>query len=658
MKGRIVMGILVVVCGLPVPASAQQHLQVGPNVQVSAGLPDAMHYEMIIAADPAHGERLLACSMVWKLDEVNTVDETYASFDTGHTWKPTLETRGGRHHESWDPDCAYGPDGVAYSLSEGIDTLDRTYDRIARSNDGGRTWSEPAYFKHAERSFMSIDLSSGPRRGWMYVHGSGSDCVPGSKCLHGDGTRVIATPDGGRTIVGESEVPADSLAGNPFVGRGVVLTDGTAIMPTFESSSGWANLPLYDPLGVNRPPANGAVWVLRLTDARKNWPLTIEKSKVSEAWGEWQWNGSPLPYAAADLSGGPFKDRVYVTWVDHRFGKLDAMLAYSTDKGKTWSKPRVVNDDHRWTKGGGPDIVHPAVTVSPQGVVGVMWYDRRDQPDNLGWDVRFRASFDGGETFTPSVKVNTVSQRPLAPDSIVLMTGYEYSPPYPDASEFGVHSFHFSGGHTAGLAADASGAFHVLWADNRTGMPQMWTARVGVTGGVVVNGSQDLASLADASKSIILLVTRPFYHQKTGLIEATVALENDTKGDTVIGPVKVRVLDLRADAGTTTVTNADAGGASEGAVWDFTSLLPNGRLAPHDRTKTKVFTFHLAHPDAIRPFGPNAWVALAHFNTKVLAGRVFVAPDSAKAKHDSTGADPDGGSRGADPDGGRDHDPD
>jgi hypothetical protein len=48
----------------------------------------------------------------------------------------------------------------------------------------------------------------------------------------------------------------------------------------------------------------------------------------------------------------------------------------------------------------------PTVAVNRDGVVGVAWYDRRDNPDNLGWWVRFRASRDGGETFLPSARVS------------------------------------------------------------------------------------------------------------------------------------------------------------------------------------------------------------------------------------------------------------
>src|SRR5204863_7612462 len=47
------------------------------------------------------------------------------------------------------------------------------------------------------------------------------------------------------------------------------------------------------------------------------------------------------------------------------------------------------------------------IAVNRNGVLGVMWYDRRDSPDNLGWTPRFSVSYDGGDTFVPSVKLAT-----------------------------------------------------------------------------------------------------------------------------------------------------------------------------------------------------------------------------------------------------------
>jgi hypothetical protein len=106
------------------------------------------------------------------------------------------------------------------------------------------------------------------------------------------------------------------------------------------------------------------------------------------------------------------------------------------------------------------DALVPAVAVNKSGVVAVSWYDRRglprtrgNLPDRKGWDVRLRASADGGETWAPSVRVNEVTSA---------------GPP--------VRHLLF----TAGLAADASDGFHPVWADHRTGVLQLWTADIRV----------------------------------------------------------------------------------------------------------------------------------------------------------------------------------
>jgi hypothetical protein len=100
------------------------------------------------------------------------------------------------------------------------------------------------------------------------------------------------------------------------------------------------------------------------------------------------------------------------------------------------------------------------ISVNRDGVVGVMWYDRRDYPDNSGYVPRFAASLDGGVTFTSSVLLST------APNALAAQKGAD---------------FLANGGDTAGLVAAADGRFHALWIDNRTGVQQVWTTPISVT---------------------------------------------------------------------------------------------------------------------------------------------------------------------------------
>src|SRR5262249_2643549 len=134
-------------------------------------------------------------------------------------------------------------------------------------------------------------------------------------------------------------------------------------------------------------------------------------------------------------------------------------FASSSDNGRSWTAPRVVDDDGApGPVAGRANHFMPALAVNRSGVVGVSWYDRRDNPDNLGYWVRFSASLDGGATWLPSARVST------------------------SANVVADNEARLNGGDTSGLAADASGVFHPVWVDNRTGVPQVWTAPVAVRG--------------------------------------------------------------------------------------------------------------------------------------------------------------------------------
>ncbi len=122
--------------------------------------------------------------------------------------------------------------------------------------------------------------------------------------------------------------------------------------------------------------------------------------------------------------------------------------------------PLVISDDKATlAPAQEPNNFMPMVAVNKNGVVGICWYDRRENPDNLGYCVRFSASLDGGNTWLPSTRVSTHA-------NVV----YEAE-----------HYLHLNGGDTAGLTADSEGMFHLLWIDNRTGIHQMWTATVRIS---------------------------------------------------------------------------------------------------------------------------------------------------------------------------------
>ena len=82
----------------------------------------------------------------------------------------------------------------------------------------------------------------------------------------------------------------------------------------------------------------------------------------------------------------------------------DIFFIRSTDGGQNWSAPLRVNDDATLN-----DQVMPWIDVKPNGTIDVTWYDRRNDPSDLDWDVYIAMSTDGGNSFTPNMQINDVS---------------------------------------------------------------------------------------------------------------------------------------------------------------------------------------------------------------------------------------------------------
>jgi hypothetical protein len=245
--------------------------------------------------------------------------------------------------------------------------------------------------------------------------------------------------------------------------------------------------------------------------------------------------------------------------------------------------------------GTGPDHFLPVVAVNREGVVGIMWYDRRDVADGMGWDLRFTASLDGGETFLPSVPVSTV---PIRFTEDLRLVSYGFVDNRKDRGhgpdlQVNVEFHQLFAGDTAGMAADAAGVFHPMWSDHRTGAPQLWTAAVTVNGKGLRHGSPGLASLDDVSSLVTMEVLSTAYDQKTRDVAVTIALKN-TSSKPIPQPLKVRILRLTTDVGSS-VQALDAENSKPGpnAVWTFAG---DRELKPNESTVPRTLHFRLAEP--------------------------------------------------------------
>lgn len=565
-------------------------ITVGPNVQVSKARAEMTHNEVLLSADPLNPNRLVGCTMAFSPKQNKVVTLVYVSSDGGKNWDLALTNDSGIH--SGDPACTFGADGSAYFTA--IERLESGSQRLLvfRSKDAGKTWSPPTILIGSgivvDRPYVVADQSASSYQGRVYVYS-----LITHRTVDGENSgyhiALWRSRDGGLTYEGPIVRTPNKFAHHPA--NGVVVSDGTLICLVAELDSQKRNDGYVGSQYRKADVPNGTMKVIVSRDGGSS----IEPAfKISEVYKDWRSQSSTIPSLAADVASRQFKDRVYAAWADGRYGRTQILVSHSSDKGKTWSKPQIVNDDQP-TMGDGPDNFMPVVAVNRDGVVAVMWYDRRDNPQSLGYSVRLSASLDGGETWQPSVRVSEVPKTVETENWVITGTALRRG----GAHSLILRRFEWvAGGHTAGMAADLNGVFHPFWVDNRTGVSQIWTAPVVVKGIVNRNGSSDLKQFEDVSDSVSVELTGCGYENSTKIVSCNAQLKN-IANHALYGPLKLRLIGLRSELGQPTVVNADNGQSGAGAVWDFGEKMTGKSLEPNQMSEIKQLRFHISNP---RPF--------------------------------------------------------
>lgn len=232
---------------------------------------------------------------------------------------------------------------------------------FARSHDGGETW-EPA------RSIFS------PGRLQQTI-----------------GNQVVVLPDG-TLINGFNRIQAVS-------NRDKLRGYNVEIIRSADQGQTWSA-----PIHINR------LLVSEVTDpeAGASCPNPAEAGACPVR------TGDIIPDFAVDRSSNPkTRGNLYAVWMDARFNDGthdDIVLSRSTDGGRSWSEPVVVDKTPR-----GVDAFTAAVDVDATGRVAVSYYDfRNDVPDvpgnrMLSTDFWVTHSDDGGKTFPDENRLTPTS---------------------------------------------------------------------------------------------------------------------------------------------------------------------------------------------------------------------------------------------------------
>jgi hypothetical protein len=124
-----------------------------------------------------------------------------------------------------------------------------------------------------------------------------------------------------------------------------------------------------------------------------------------------------------DLTSGPHGGSVYAAWTDSTAPTTNnpannharVQVAASHDGGSTWT----VTTPHETADAGTVDRWHPALSVGPNGVVHVVYYDTRRSAGRSAVDLFYAYSTDGGATWSSPQRVTSV----LSPN---ISDGFEF----------------------------------------------------------------------------------------------------------------------------------------------------------------------------------------------------------------------------------------
>ncbi|MBZ5626097.1 MAG: glycoside hydrolase [Acidobacteriia bacterium] len=376
------------------------------------------------------------------------------SSDSGASWSGgRLPSYPGVVGNSGDPVLAVAPDGRMYHAYLAATAVGFLTVALAYSADGGATWTGPVnatasldgLSSSLDKPWMTVDnIAGSPYRGNIYVTctrfvSSGQDSIS-----------FMRSTDGGKTF--SQAIALTTISASEAAAIQDVQGSFIAIGPGGETYVSW-----YDTR------VNG-IRLAKSTDGGVTFsdPVTALAGIGfgSSYYVPGTFDVAAFGQIAVDTSSGPHRGAVYVTTNVLNPGRydLDIMLAHSGNGGTTWDPPVQVNNDKTFTS-----QFQPSLAVATNGNVGVAFYDRRNDPNDVLTDLYLAISSDGGKSFPTQQRVTTESWLTL-PTPIGYRTGYH-------------------GDYNQIVAS--GGNFYLSWADDRDGVdPSVFMAMIPVSGGL------------------------------------------------------------------------------------------------------------------------------------------------------------------------------
>ena len=385
-------------------------------------VPGHSYTSPIVVADPDDPRRLYAAAVEIRTEACVLL----RSSDAGRSWTRAPASPAPAafpkctHDNGFVPmsAVALGRDDTLYYFHIGWDAQDggRSENRsvfLARTRDFGETWESTPVNVNRGKTGNDIEknvpadlvVDTSGDRDVVVVSYTASYPNPSTPPTRPNQPFVATSVDGGRTFgppvnVAASwydnpanlppEAPEEARKRENFGGSGTnVAVDGKGTIYAAWNRS-QANV---------TPAAPPSTQLARSTDQGRTWTSTVLHAGNANPTGPG--NGFQLLWSP----GGGDDGSLHAVWEGRLTtyqGDRDVLYRRSLDEGRTWSEPRLLNDDD-------PNQYfaqyQPNIAVAPNGRLEVVWWDFRESAGLIANDVFATTSTDSGATWSRNFRV-------------------------------------------------------------------------------------------------------------------------------------------------------------------------------------------------------------------------------------------------------------
>jgi hypothetical protein len=339
-------------------------------------------------------------------------DVTAATFDGGQTWTVQANTKssictggtaanGGNYERASDPWTAISPDGTTYLMSLSVDTNPGGFGihpnamLVMRSQDGGLTWEDPITLKRDENPNVLNDKNSMTAdpldSDFAYAIWDRLVSPPGEGAPPNAFENTVAfkgpTWFARTTNGGDSWEPArkifDPAGQSQTIGNQIVVTESGDLVNAFDLIRTRSNQQGQRGfnIAVIRSEDRGETWDKKATIVDKH--FSFQGIVIDPEDPDTNTRRVRTGDILPEVAADLNSEAVYLVWQDSRFGPRSSVaFSQSLDGGETWSPTVKINRTPTNIPVGNQQAFTPMVRVSDDGTVTVTYYDfRNNTPD-------------------------------------------------------------------------------------------------------------------------------------------------------------------------------------------------------------------------------------------------------------------------------------